>query len=182
MKIPNGQVCPKCPTTEAFPTYIYSNINQFRQAGILGSLWLLLECFVENLCLGGVLVLLCTFDVHMHYGLQAAGSQKVSLMLSVKVSRYLTRSQCSLQLHRSHFLYESWWVHFDQSFTEICLLGPINNTSVLVQIMSFRKHDKPLSDPIMTWLIIAYMRHSASMSWMEQQPLGNHPHQRVFCN
>ena len=42
MEIPNGQVSPKCPTTEAFPTYIYSNIHQSRQAGILGSLWLLL--------------------------------------------------------------------------------------------------------------------------------------------
>ena len=44
------------------------------------------------------------------------------------------------------------------------LKGPINNTPALVQLMAWRRPgDKPLSEPIMYFLLI-YMHHSASMS------------------
>ena len=43
--------------------------------------------------------------------------------------------------------------------------GPINNTPALVQIMAWRRTgDKPFSEPMMTQLNDAYMRHSASIS------------------
>ena len=43
--------------------------------------------------------------------------------------------------------------------------GPINNIPAWVQVMAWRlSGDKPLSEPMMTWFIDAYMRHSASMS------------------
>ena len=38
--------------------------------------------------------------------------------------------------------------------------GPINNKSVLVQVMARRQRgDKPLSEPTLTWFTDAYMRH-----------------------
>ena len=43
--------------------------------------------------------------------------------------------------------------------------GPIDNTSVLVQIKAWRRTgDQPLSEPMIAWFTYAYMRHSASMS------------------
>ena len=43
--------------------------------------------------------------------------------------------------------------------------SPINNIPALVQIMAWRRTgDKPLSEPMMTQLNDAYMRHSAWMS------------------
>ena len=43
--------------------------------------------------------------------------------------------------------------------------GSINNIPALVQIMAWRRTgDKPLSEPMMTQLNDAYMRHSASIS------------------
>ena len=44
--------------------------------------------------------------------------------------------------------------------------GPINNIPALVQIMAWRRTgDKPLSEPMVTQLNDAYMRHSAPMSY-----------------
>ena len=43
--------------------------------------------------------------------------------------------------------------------------GPINNIPALVQIMAWRRTgDKPLSEPMVTQLNDAYLRHSASIS------------------
>ena len=40
------------------------------------------------------------------------------------------------------------------------LEGPIDNKSILVQLMTWsRKGDKPLSEPILTEFTDAYMRH-----------------------
>ena len=44
------------------------------------------------------------------------------------------------------------------------LKGPVNNDPALAQIMAWRrKGDKPLSEPNMAKLTVAYMRHLASL-------------------
>ena len=41
-------------------------------------------------------------------------------------------------------------MNFDQSVTEICLKGPIENIPALVQVMTWRRSgDKPLSETMM---------------------------------
>ena len=43
--------------------------------------------------------------------------------------------------------------------------GPIDNTSVLVQVMAWRREgDKPLPEPMLTQFTDAYMRHQGEMS------------------
>ena len=62
------------------------------------------------------------------------------------------------------FLNENVWIPIIISLKFIPK-GPINNIPALFQIMAWRRlGDKPLSKPMMTKFIDAYMRHSASMS------------------
>ena len=63
------------------------------------------------------------------------------------------------------FLNENVWISIKISL-KFVPKGPINNIPALVQIMAWRRTgDKPLSEPMMTQLNYAYMRHSASMSY-----------------
>ena len=62
------------------------------------------------------------------------------------------------------FLNENIWIPIEISLKFIPK-GSINNIPALVQIMAWRRTgDKSLSEPMMTQLNDAYMRHSASMS------------------
>ena len=62
------------------------------------------------------------------------------------------------------FLNENVWIPIKISL-KFVPKGPINNVPALVQIMAWRRlGDKPLSKPMMTKFIDAYMRHSTSMS------------------
>ena len=65
---------------------------------------------------------------------------------------------------KSIFLYEKCYVLIQISL-KFVPKGPINDESVLVQIMAWRRTcDKPLSEPMMVSFNDAYMRHSALMS------------------
>ena len=57
-------------------------------------------------------------------------------------------------------------LYFDSNLTESFVSkGPIGNTSVLVQVMAWRRTgDKPLSEPMMTQFTDAYMRHQGKIS------------------
>ena len=56
-------------------------------------------------------------------------------------------------------------IEFRLKFTEICSHGSIDNKSVLVQVMAWRRTgDKPLAETMLTQLIDAYMRHQGEMS------------------
>ena len=62
-----------------------------------------------------------------------------------------------------------FWTRDDRIQIEISLKyvprGPIDNKPALVQVMAWRrKGDKPLTEPMMTQSIDAYMRHSGEMS------------------
>ena len=62
------------------------------------------------------------------------------------------------------FLNENLWILIIISL-KFVPKGSINNIPALVQIMAWRRTgDKPLSEPMMTQLNDAYMRHSASIS------------------
>ena len=48
--------------------------------------------------------------------------------------------------------------------------GSTYNIAALVRIMAWRRPgDKSLSDPMMVWFTAAYMRHSASMTYMHME-------------
>ena len=65
---------------------------------------------------------------------------------------------------KCNFLNENVWIPIKLSL-KFVPKGPINNIPALVQIMAWRQTgDKPLSEPMITQLNGAYMRHSASMS------------------
>ena len=62
------------------------------------------------------------------------------------------------------FLNENVWIAIKISL-KFVLKCPIDKMPALVQIMAWRRTgDKPLSEPMMTYDVGAYMRHSASMS------------------
>ena len=62
------------------------------------------------------------------------------------------------------FLNENMWISIKISLKFVPKV-PINNISVLVQVMAWRRSgDKPLSEPMLVCCTDAYMRHSASMS------------------
>ena len=64
---------------------------------------------------------------------------------------------------------------FNQISLKLVPMSPVNNKSALVQIMAWRRPgDKPLSERKMVYLIDAYMRYSASMSF-------NYSHPRLRC-
>ena len=64
------------------------------------------------------------------------------------------------------FLNENVWIFVTISL-KFVPKGSINNIPSLVQIMAWPwSGDKPLSGPILAFFIDAYMRHSASMSWV----------------
>ena len=59
---------------------------------------------------------------------------------------------------------ENVWITIHISLTYI-LKGSVYNNSALVQTMAWRRTgDKPLSQPMVAYFCIVYMRHSASMS------------------
>ena len=62
------------------------------------------------------------------------------------------------------FLNENVAISFQISLTFVPR-GPIDNKSVLVQVMAWRQTgDKPLPEPRLTWFTDAYMQHSREMS------------------
>ena len=64
-------------------------------------------------------------------------------------------------------LNENVWITINLSL-KFVLERQISNIPLLVQIMAWRQlGDKPLSEPMMTKFGDAYMRHSASMSWLQ---------------
>ena len=67
---------------------------------------------------------------------------------------------------KCNFMNENVWIPNKISL-KFVHEGPINNISALVQILARRRiGDKPLSEPMMTQFNDAYMRHSASMSYI----------------
>ena len=67
---------------------------------------------------------------------------------------------------KCNFLNENVWIPI-KIWLKFVPKGLINNIAALVQIMAWRRTgDKPLSEPMMTQFNDAYMRHSASMSWL----------------
>ena len=65
---------------------------------------------------------------------------------------------------KCNFLNENVWIPIKFSL-KFVPKGPINNIPAVVQVMAWRRTgDKPLSEPMMTQLNDAYMRHSAPMS------------------
>ena len=62
-------------------------------------------------------------------------------------------------IFKSIFLKENVWISIIISL-KFVPEGPINNIPALVQIMAWRRPgDKPLSEPMLTQFIDAYMRH-----------------------
>ena len=65
---------------------------------------------------------------------------------------------------QSHFLLWKLF-YFIKMSLKFVPHGPFNNIPALVQIMAWRRSgDKPLFEPMMAYIVNAYMRHSASMS------------------
>ena len=62
------------------------------------------------------------------------------------------------------FLKENIWISIN-ILLKFIPKGPINDIPALVQVMAWSQSgDKPLSEPMMTYLTDPYMHHSASMS------------------
>ena len=73
--------------------------------------------------------------------------------------RYLLDNIC-----KSFFLHENIWISI-KILPKFFPKGQINSIPSLVQIMAWRRPgDKSLSEPMMTYVIDTYMRHSVSMS------------------
>ena len=76
----------------------------------------------------------------------------------------LSRHRFADDVFKCNFLNENVWIPIKISL-KFVPKGPINNIPALVQIMAWRRTgDKPLSEPMMTQLNDANMRHSASMN------------------
>ena len=97
--------------------------------------------------------------------LRSVMAATVGVVISLRLRQ--NRRHFADDVFKCNFMNKIGWIPIEISL-KFVPKGPINNIPALVQIMAWRRTgDKPLSEPMMTQLNDAYMRHSASMSYQK---------------